>query len=164
MGKAITNIEKFIPNKEDEKQQSIQEILDVVSQNRDALITFMDILKELQEFGVLDIIHGALKNRKEISVIAVSQVNQPGMHHIMKNGMSALQFLAGLDPEKMQNILKAVEHGVDRLADTENNKPIGIMGMGKAMFDPNVSLALGSMMNFMRGMGEGMKETGKQTH
>ncbi|WP_461611891.1 helical membrane plugin domain-containing protein [Cytobacillus kochii] len=161
MAKAITNIEKYIKNKDEEKQESIQQVLDAVSENSEALITFMDILKELHEFGVLDIVQGALKNREEIGVIAVSQVNQPGMHHIMKNGMNAIQFLAKLEPDKMNTILQGVEHGIERLADTQNNKSLGFFGMGKAMFDPNVSLALGSMVNFMRGMGEGMNETGK---
>ncbi|WP_433958398.1 DUF1641 domain-containing protein [Cytobacillus horneckiae] len=161
MAKAITNIEKYIKNKDEEKQESIQQVLDAVSENSEALITFIDILKELHEFGVLDIVQGALKNREEIGVIAVSQFNQPGMHHIMKNGMNAIQFLAKLEPDKLNTILQGVEHGIERLADTQNNKSLGLWGMGKAMFDPNVSLALGSMVNFMRGMGEGMNETDK---
>lgn len=164
MAKAITNIEKYITNKDEEKQQSIEQILDAVSENREALITFLDILKELQEFGVLDIIQGALKNRHEISVIAVSQLNQPSMHHIMKTGMQAIQFLGRLEPEKVQNILQAVELGIEKLVDTQSNKSLGLWGMGKAMLNPNVSLALNAMINFMDGMGEGMKKPEKQKH
>ncbi|MBU3568799.1 DUF1641 domain-containing protein [Priestia aryabhattai] len=164
MGKAITNIERYIPSKEEEKQESIQQILDALSENRDAVLTLLDILKELKEFGMLDIVQGALKNRHDIGVIAVTQLNKPGMHHMMKTGMDALQFLSRLEPQKMQTILQGVEKGIEKLADTENNKSMGLWGMGKAMFDPNVSLALGSMMNFMRGMGEGMKGSEEKKH
>lgn len=164
MAKAITNIERYIPTPEEEKQKAIQQVLDAVSENHQVLITLLDIVKELQEIGVLDIVQGALKNRHDIGVIAVSQLNQPGMHRIMKNGMNALQFLGKLEPGKLQNILNAVDHGIVRLTDTKSEKPMGLMGMGRAMMEPNVTLALGSMINFLRGMGEGMQEAEKHVH
>ncbi|MDR7316465.1 DUF1641 domain-containing protein [Brevibacillus nitrificans] len=164
MAKAISNIERTIPSPEEEKQQAIQLVLDAVSENHQALLTLLDIVKELQAIGVLDILQGALKNRHEIGVIAVSQFNKPGMHHIMKNGMNLMQFMGKLPPDKLQNILNAVDSGIDRLTDTENEKPMGLFGMSKAMMEPNVILALGSMINFLRGMGEGMKSTEKQVH
>ncbi|MED1723934.1 molybdopterin-dependent oxidoreductase [Brevibacillus parabrevis] len=37
-------------------------------------------------------------------------------------------------------------------------EPLGLMGMGRAMMEPNVTLALGSMINFLRGMGEGIRQ------
>ncbi|RNB88439.1 DUF1641 domain-containing protein [Brevibacillus nitrificans] len=164
MAKAISNIERHIPSPEEVRDQAISQVLDAVSENHQALLTLLDIVKELQEIGVLDIVQGALKNRRDIGVIAVTQLNKPGMHHIMKNGMTAMQFLAKLQPEKIAGLLDAVDHGLERLTDTQNNKPIGLFGMGKAMMEPDVTLALGSMINFLRGMGEGMKNADKPVH
>ncbi|MED1783793.1 DUF1641 domain-containing protein [Brevibacillus fortis] len=164
MAKAISNIERYMPSPEEERHQAIQQVLDAVSENHQALITLLDIVKELQEIGVLDILQGALKNRHDIGVIAVSQLNKPGMHHMMKNGMNALQFVGKLQPDKLQNILNAVDHGLDRMTDTKNDKPMGLLGMSKAMMEPNVTLALSSMINFLRGMGEGMNHAEKQVH
>lgn len=164
MAKAITNIERYSPSPEEVKEQAIQQVLDAVSENHQALITLLDIVKELQEIGVLDILQGALKNRHDIGVIAVSQLNKPGMHHIMKNGMNALQFMGGLQPDKLQNILNAVDHGIDKMTETQNDKPMGLLGMSRAMMEPNVTLALGSMINFLRGMGEGMNQAENKVH
>lgn len=164
MAKAITNIEKYIMDKEEEKQQSIHQILDVISDNRESITTFLDILNEIHELGILDIIQGVLKNRQEISVIALSQFDQPSIHHMMKTGMNAIQFLGKLEPDKLQDLLQGVERGIERLTETQNNQTHSLWEIGKAMRDPNVTFALSSMIRFMNGMGEAMKETEKRIH
>lgn len=154
MAKAITHIEKQRPNQAEEQMQALTEILTAVSNNRQSILVFLDILKEVHAAGLLDIVQGVLKNRHQVGVIAISQLNQPAMHHMLKNGMTAMEFLGKLEPERLANTLNAVAKGVERFSETEEVKPTGLWSMTKALRDPDVGISITAMMNFLRGMGE----------
>ena len=120
---------------------------------------FMDILKEMHEAGFLQIAQGMLKSRHQIGVIGVTQLNKTGAQRIIKNGMGALQFLTKVDPAKLDMMLGAVASGLDQAGQThDDGRPIGMWGMVKTMRDPEVQSSLGVMMNFLRGMGDGLHQ------
>lgn len=162
MAKATTHIEKQTPNPVEEQAQAIQKLLVSVAESQDALIVFLDVLKELHAFGVLDVLRGLLKNRHQVGVIAITQLNQPGMHHMMKNAMGAVQFLSKLEPEKLQNIMNALASGIDQFSPAD--KPTSLWGMGKSLRDPDVMLSMSTLLNFLRGMGESLHQNQKPVH
>ncbi|MGB8956208.1 MAG: DUF1641 domain-containing protein [Tumebacillaceae bacterium] len=160
MATRTTRIEKAIPNPQQEQAQALGEILSAIADNRTAIIQFMDILKELHSWGILDALQGLVKNRHDIGVIGVTQLNKPGAQHILKNGMSALQMLASIDPNQLQSVLNGVTAGLDRAGQQmgEPHKPLGMFDMIKTMRDPEVGASLQFMMNFLRGMSGGMQQ------
>ncbi|TCP59305.1 uncharacterized protein YjgD (DUF1641 family) [Tumebacillus sp. BK434] len=156
MAKATTVIEKRVPTQAEQEAEAMQEVMSAVAKNKDALLTFLDVLGELQESGALDMAHGALKSRHQIGVIGIGQLNKSGAQNIIKNGMSTVQFLAQLDPNKLQTMLGAVASGVDSAVTAEEQRPQkkpGLYDLFKRMRDPQVTSALGMMLNFLRGMG-----------
>jgi uncharacterized protein YjgD (DUF1641 family) len=162
MAKATIHIEKQTPNPVEEQAQAIQKLLVSVAESQDALIVFLDVLKELHTFGILDAMRGLLKNRHQVGVIAITQLNQPGMHHMMKNAMNAMQFLSQLEPNKLQSIMNALASGMQQFSPAE--KPPGLWGMGKALRDPEVMLSMSTMLNFLHGMGEALHQDQKSVH
>ena len=157
MAKAITYIEKHIPDQAEEEAQAIQQILKAAVNHREALLGFLDILGELQKMGILDALQGMLTNSKQIALIGIDQLNKPGSHRIIKNGMAAVQFLSSVDPSKLQKILNSVatgvEHGVGQEAD---KKQPGLWAMVKTLREPEVMSSLNMMTKFLQGMGRGL--------
>ncbi|MFC5447685.1 DUF1641 domain-containing protein [Paenibacillus aestuarii] len=157
MAKAITHIEKHIPDHVEEEAQAIQQILEAAAKHRDALLSFMDVLEELKQLGILDAIQGALKNSKQIALIGVDQLNKPGAHRIIKNGMGAVSFLSQMEPGKLQTLLNGVIAGVDHAVDpgAAQKKP-GLWDMFRTIRQPEAMSSLNMMTRFLQGMGSGL--------
>ncbi|MGZ4164132.1 MAG: DUF1641 domain-containing protein, partial [Tumebacillaceae bacterium] len=74
MAKATTRIEKSIPNPIEEQAQSLGQLLQAITANKDALLLLLDIVKELHELGLLEAMQAMLKNRHDISLIGLAQL------------------------------------------------------------------------------------------
>ena len=81
MAKAIRQINKSVPTEEELQLQAISDIMKAIGENRDAIVTSLDILKNLQDLGVLQAVQGLLEQRVDVATIALKQINQPAMHN-----------------------------------------------------------------------------------
>ncbi|MBP1153784.1 MULTISPECIES: DUF1641 domain-containing protein [unclassified Paenibacillus] len=159
MAKAITNIEKNIPNQVEEDSQAIQQLLQAAANHSVPLIKFLDILHELNRQGVLDALQGMLKNSEQIALIGIHQLNKPGAHRIIKNGMGAVQMLSQIDPAKLQTILQGVASGVEHAAQDEPAKKQGLWDILRTLRGREASASLSMMTKFLQGMGKGLNKS-----
>ncbi|WP_139492443.1 DUF1641 domain-containing protein [Brevibacillus dissolubilis] len=158
MAKAIRHIEKATPNPVQEQAASINDLLVSLADSRDALVRFLDILREAEKAGLLDILYGVLKARHEIGYQAINQLNQPSMHHTIKNAMGIVSFLGQVDPNQLQIMLGGISHGLKRASEPpEDGRAPGLWGLAKDLRDPGVSSTLHTAMEFMKGMGEHLR-------
>jgi uncharacterized protein YjgD (DUF1641 family) len=159
VAKPITNIEKTIPNKIEEEAQALEQLLKAVANQHQPMLKFLDILNELDRLGLLDAARGMLKNSHQIAYIGMNQMNKPGAHRIIKNGMGAITFLSMVDPDKLQTLLNGVASGIDHAVDdTPGKKQGGLWGMLKILREPQVMSSLSMMTGFLRGLGHGLKK------
>lgn len=160
MAKAIKQIELVQPSAQEEQTQDIAGLLTQLSQNREAISSAIDIMGQLQKSGILDIIQGFLHSKEKVASIAIDQVNQPNMHNIIRNGFNTVDFLGSLDPHQMNIMMSAVTKGLDESAEVmKRNEKASVLGLLKALRDPDINLAINSMLGFLKGMG---REMGKE--
>ncbi|MCM3587577.1 DUF1641 domain-containing protein [Mesobacillus maritimus] len=163
MAKAIRQINKSTPNPVEEQMQAVTELMNAVTANKDALITTIDIIKGLNEMGVLDAAKAMLEQRTDIGAIAIQQLNQPNMHNTIKNGMNALKFIGSINPEQLQSILNGVTQGFERSAEVvKNGENQSLWKLGTSLRDPDVKASLSTMMEFLHGMGEAFNQDPQQ--
>lgn len=161
MARPISEIEYTAHAPEVLEAQALGEILSAVAQHKKPIIQFMDILHELHKAGVLDMLEAFLKNRHQIGVVGISQLNDSGMQNIIKNVIQATQFLGKVQPASLDKILKGVLSGMERAGNqANNNKQVGLFGMVRAMGDDEVKSALGFMLGFLKGMGSEISHPG----
>lgn len=154
MAKAITQIRKEIPSPVDEQAQAVQDILQEIATNREAILETISILKELHETRVLEAVNALLKQRTEVGAIAIQQINQPTMHNIIKNGMNAATFLGSVQPGQLDTILNGVSQGMQRLSLTaQNGEKQSLWKLRKRLWSPEIRSVMTMMINFMDGMG-----------
>jgi uncharacterized protein YjgD (DUF1641 family) len=155
MAKAIKQINKSIPNPEEEQAQAISDILKALSDNREAILTTLGIMKHLHEMGVLNALHGMLEQRTEVGAIAIQQMNQPTMHNTIKNGINAFKFLGGVKPEQLQSIFQGLGHGLERSSEMiQKGEYPSLWKLGTSIRNPEVRASLSTMVEFLQGMGE----------
>jgi uncharacterized protein YjgD (DUF1641 family) len=155
MAKAIKQIRKELPNQEMEQSQAVSEIIQELAANKEAILEAISIIKGLHETKVLDAVHAMIEQRTEIGAIAIQQVNQPTMHNVIKNGMSAFSFLGSLQPGQLTTILDGLGQGLKRLSNTgQKGEKQSLWKLRKRLWSPEIRAAMTTMVDFMDGMGE----------
>ena len=76
MAKEITVIKKKVVTEEEQKQQVADELLNELSNNREAVEETMQLLAQLQKAGILDAAISLLAAKEDVSKIAVEQLNR----------------------------------------------------------------------------------------
>lgn len=160
MAKATKQIERKGNRLEEERNDDLSAILNQIADNRESIQIWLDIIHELHQIGILDMIKGLLRTREKVGAIAMEQINQPGMHNIIKNGMSGFQLLAAMDADQLKQIMDGFSRGMQKASEnTQHQEQIGMWGLLRSMQDPNVKKTLNILVHFLNGMGEGL-----QTH
>ena len=165
MAKAIRQINKSIPTEEELQLQAISDIMKAIGENRDAILTSLDIFKNLHDLGVLQAVQGLLEQRVDVATIALKQINQPAMHNSIKNAFNAIKFIGSVKPEQLQLILQGLSHGLERSSENnQQHEQQSLWQMSKSLRDPDVKASLSTAMIFLQGMGEVFNNNGKTLH
>jgi len=157
VAKAITQIERKESNVEEERSEDIQAIVKQIADNREAIQDSLTILQELKLSGTLDIIKGFLRTRDQVGALALEQLNQAGVHHMMKNAINLLGLLAKMNPDELDAIFSSMSKGLQKVSEnTYPNEHIGVWNLLKSAQDPNVKTSLNTMLTFLNGMGQSL--------
>ncbi|MRG85250.1 DUF1641 domain-containing protein [Salinibacillus xinjiangensis] len=163
MAKAITQIEKKQKNLQEERAEDLSAIVNQIADNREVIQDTLVILQELHEAGMIDMLKGFLRTREKVGTIAIEQLNQPGMHNIIKNGMNTIGLLANMNPDQLKAIFGGLNQGLEKAAkSTESQEQLGMWGLMKSMKNPSVKTSLNTMVSFLEGMGDGLNN--KEIH
>lgn len=155
MAKPIRQISRGVPNQAEEQAEAIDEILKALADNKEAVLSFIEMTKELNEIKVFEAASSMLKQRNEVGVIAMQQVNQPAVHNIIKSGFGLFKFLGGLQPAQLGTLLEGITLGLKRMSQTgEKGKKQSIWKMRIRLRSPEIRAAMTTMVDFMEGMGE----------
>ncbi|MFP3917605.1 DUF1641 domain-containing protein [Lysinibacillus telephonicus] len=165
MAEAIKQIRKEIPTPEQEQSQAIADIIAALASNREAIISTIGIIKHLQDMGVLDALNGLLEKRVDVGAIAIQQINQPGMHNMIKNGMNTIKFLGQLNPDELQIMLDGVSRGLEKLGERiDKNEKVSLWQLGNSVRNEEVRTSLFTMLGLLEGMGEVFQRDKRELH
>lgn len=155
MARAITQIRKIETNPEELQAQASAEIMQVLTENKDAIIAAIGVLKGLNEMKILESVQALMAKGEDVGVIAIQQLNQPGMHNIIKNAMGAFKFLGTLQPDQMNTLLEGVGHGLKKMSHTgEKGEKQSVWRLRARFWTPEIRAAMTTMVDFLQGMGE----------
>lgn len=155
MAKPIRQISRGVPNPIEEQDKAIGEILKALADNKEAVLSFIELTKELHEVNVFETAGSLLKQRNDVGVIAMQQVNQPAVHNIIKSGFGLFKFLGSLQPSQLETLLQGVTLGLKRMSSTgEKGKKQSIWKMRIRLRSPEIRAAMTTMVDFLEGMGE----------
>ncbi|MCM3762979.1 DUF1641 domain-containing protein [Alkalihalobacillus oceani] len=154
MARKIEQIDKQMPDQVEINAEALKLLTDQIAENQRSLTVFLEIIEELHAAGILDLMKGLLKTRDKVGALAVEQLNQPGAHRMIKNGMSLLQTASQIEPEQLTRIMNGMTKGLQATAQHSSNEPVSMWQMVKMMRDPHVNASLQTMLGFMQGMGQ----------
>jgi uncharacterized protein YjgD (DUF1641 family) len=158
LAKAIIQIDRHVPTAEEQLERAKEEILEAAAKNKDSILLLLEVVNGLKQAGVLEIAQAFISNSHQIGVIGMNQMNKSGAQNMIKNSIGAAQFLAKLEPGKLELLLGALGSGADNaLGKSGKTEKVGVFGMLKAMGSSDIQAAFGFILNFLRGVGKHMK-------
>jgi uncharacterized protein YjgD (DUF1641 family) len=158
LAKAIIHIARYVPTAEEQQPRAKEEILEAAAKNKDSILLLLDIVNGLKQAGVLEIAQAFISNSHQIGAIGMNQLNKSGAQNMIKNSIGAAQFLAKLEPGKLELLLGALASGTDNAFQKSGKvEKVGVFGMLKAMGSSDIQAAFGFLLNFLRGVGKHMK-------
>jgi uncharacterized protein YjgD (DUF1641 family) len=157
MAKPISFIHKRVLTEEDKKEQSINHLTDDVAENEEALKKTLAIVRELHDSGILEAVESMLKAKGKITEIVLGQATRKEVTNIINNGMAAAGVLTELDPEQTKKLMTGVVNGLKEAKENQGKK-VGVFDLMKALKDPDLNRAVGFGVNFLKGLGKGLKE------
>lgn len=163
MARAINRIERHEPTEAEIQAESLTQIIKALSDNKEAILKTLDIIKELDNAGMLDIAGALLKNRTEVGVHGVNLINSLNIPPLIRNAFTLSQMVGKIDPQEMDRLLNALGNGLSHLGEMEpahhkhgdqrDHEPPGILHLLKTMRDPDVRTTMAFGLQFLKSMG-----------
>ncbi|MBG9587437.1 DUF1641 domain-containing protein [Cytobacillus firmus] len=159
MAKPISKMSEPFLNEKDIQDQVLEKVIQGVTQNADSIQEIMKLFHELHESGILEAVTCLVEAKEKVAKIAVGQMLRPPVTNAINNGMAAAGVLTELNPEMTKKMMKGLSNGLQKAEEgLQQNQKVGLFDLIKLTKDPDVNRAMGFGINFLKGLGEGMKE------
>ena len=159
MAVPITGIKKQQLTEEQLKEQKLDNLKELLSENEEAVNQVFSIMAELNDIGALEAAMKLLEAKEEVAHIALGQLTRKPVTNIINNIMGVAGALTELNPETTTKLIEGLNTGVDEASKAlESNEKVSAFKLMKMINDPDVNRALNFGVHFLKGLGKGLKE------
>ena len=159
MAVPITGIKKQQLTEEQLKEQKLDNLKELLSENEEAVNQVFSIMAELNDIGALEAAMKLLEAKEEVAHIALGQLTRKPVTNIINNLMGVAGALTELNPETTTKLIEGLNTGVDEASKAlESNEKVSAFKLMKMINDPDVNRALNVGVHFLKGLGKGLKE------
>ncbi|MBX8943650.1 DUF1641 domain-containing protein [Lysinibacillus sp. K60] len=159
MAVPITGIKKQQLTEEQLKEQKLDNLKELLSENEETVNQVFSIMAELNDIGALEAAMKLLEAKEEVAHIALGQLTRKPVTNIINNLMGVAGALTELNPETTTKLIEGLNTGVDEASKAlESNEKVSAFKLMKMINDPDVNRALHFGVHFLKGLGKGLKE------
>ncbi len=159
MAVPITSIKKQQLTEEQLKEQKLENLKQLLSDNEEAVNQVFTIMAELNDIGALEAATKLLEAKEEVAHIALGQLTRKPVTNIINNLMGVAGALTELNPETTTKLIEGLNSGVDEANKAlEADEKVSAFKLVKMLNDPDVNRALNFGVHFLKGLGKGLKE------
>ncbi|UOF91656.1 DUF1641 domain-containing protein [Fodinisporobacter ferrooxydans] len=161
MAQAITNIQTAPPEMEffhtqDAAKKSMDQFVDAMAANAEALQEFVKCISLLHARGILPIVNALLDQGEGVMKILVDQAQQPQYATGIKNSIALLEILGSLDVSTIHTMLQAMTQVAE---DTKKEEvhPMTIFRLLGSLKDPDIAAGLSYMLEVVKALGKDLR-------
>lgn len=159
MAVPITGIKKQQLTEEQLKEQKLDNLKELLSDNEETVNQVFSIMAELNDIGALEAAMKLLEAKEEVAHVALGQLTRKPVTNIINNLMGVAGALTDLNPETTTKLIEGLNAGVDEASKAlESNEKVSAFKLMKMLNDPDVNRALNFGVHFLKGLGKGLKE------
>lgn len=152
MAERITEIKRLKKSYEQIKQESLNDVIDAIVENKDSILKAIRLIGILDEAKILDALNGGLKARQVIINKFAVDLNKDIYSGVLTN-MAQLVFLLGeLDVEDLSELLSRLNRGIHAANLTKPGDKTTIKNLVGFLRDDDLNRSMTYMLNLLRGM------------
>ena len=154
MAERIQKITRLHYTEEELEEKDHQELRKSLSENKDAILKGIEFLKTLESQGMLDMIDASLKQKEEILTNVVTEADKEQYTGIFENAGALLFLIGKLDVGEIESFTSKLNNGLKNANETDPDETTSLMGLIRALKDPEINRGIVTMMNFLKGLGQ----------
>ncbi|MCG1103017.1 DUF1641 domain-containing protein [Staphylococcus epidermidis] len=152
MAERITEIKRLKKSYEQIKQESLNDVIDAIVENKDSILKAIRLIGILDEAKILDALNGGLKARQVIINKFAVELNKDIYSGVLTN-MAQLVFLLGeLDVKDLSELLSRLNRGIHAANLTKPGDKTTIKSLVGILRDDDLNRSMTYMLNLLRGM------------
>lgn len=152
MAERITEIKRLKKSYEQIKQESLNDVIDAIVENKDSILKAIRLIGILDEAKILDALNGGLKARQVIINKFAVELNKDIYSGVLTN-MAQLVFLLGeLDVKDLSELLSRLNRGIHAANLTKPGDKTTIKSFVGFLRDDDLNRSMTYMLNLLRGM------------
>ncbi|WP_187759454.1 DUF1641 domain-containing protein [Staphylococcus epidermidis] len=152
MAERITEIKRLKKSYEQIKQESLNDVIDAIVENKDSILKAIRLIGILDEAKILDALNGGLKARQVIINKFAVELNKDIYSGVLTN-MAQLVFLLGeLDVKDLSELLSRLNRGIHAANLTKPGDKTTIKSLVEFLRDDDLNRSMTYMLNLLRGM------------
>ena len=152
MADRITEIKRLKKSYEQFKQESLNDVIDAIVENKDSILKAIRLIGILDEAKILDALNGGLKARQVIINKFAVELNKDIYSGVLTN-MAQLVFLLGeLDVKDLSELLSRLNRGIHAANLTKPGEKTTIKNLVGFLRDDDLNRSMTYMLNLLRGM------------
>lgn len=152
MAERITEIKRLKKSYEQIKQESLNDVIDAIVENKDSILKAIRLIGILDEAKILDALNGGLKARQVIINKFAVELNKDIYSGVLTN-MAQLVFLLGeLDVKDLSELLSRLNRGIHAANLTKAGDKTTIKSLVGFLRDDDLNRSMTYMLNLLRGM------------
>ncbi|MGE7951991.1 DUF1641 domain-containing protein [Lysinibacillus xylanilyticus] len=158
MAAPITTIKKQQLTEEQLKEEKLDNLKQLLSENEEMVNQVFSIMAELNDIGALEAATKLLEAKEDVAHIALGQLTRKPVTNIINNLMGAAGALTELNPETTTKLMESLNSGLDEANKAvEADEKVSTFKLLKMLKDPDVNRAMNFGVHFLKGLGKGLK-------
>ncbi|UPW82230.1 DUF1641 domain-containing protein [Lysinibacillus sp. Ag94] len=158
MAAPITTIKKAQITEEQLKEEKLENLKQLLSENEEMVNQVFTIMAELNDIGALEAATKLLEAKEDVAHIALGQLTRKPVTNIINNLMGVAGALTELNPETTTKLVEGLNTGINEANKAvESDEKVSAFKLFKMLNDPDVNRAVNFGVHFLKGLGKGLK-------
>ncbi|MFY4775640.1 DUF1641 domain-containing protein [Metabacillus sp. RGM 3146] len=156
MAKATEKIVRLEIPKEKIQEENLNELIEVLAENKDSLIKVVNLIKYMDENRNLDAISALVHHQDEVLTNFAKEANKPQNSAILSNVATMVELLGSLNFKgiETESVRATRNHNIGR--ETPPPKETGLFGLLRALNDPAIKRTITVILYILRGIGKNL--------
>lgn len=152
MAERITEIKRLKKSYEQIKQESLNDVIDAIVENKDSILKAIRLIGILDEAKILDALNGGLKARQVIINKFAVELNKDIYSGVLTNTAQLVFLLGELDVKDLSELLSRLNRGIHAANLTKPGDKTTIKSLVGFLRDDDLNRSMTYMLNLLRGM------------
>lgn len=134
--------------------QNLAEVTKAISENKDAIIKGIDLLRTINDSGALDMMNAFIKHREEALENILREINKPQYENTLENISKLIFYIGTLNVDDLYYFTEKINQGMEEAKRDDEAVKTTWVDLIKILKNPEINRSVTMLLQFLRGMGK----------